>query len=166
MMTIREATAEDAALISRINTSSWRGAYRSLLPEDYLRRLPEDAWTSSVRSWLGSGQLSALIALQDGEAVGCVIFGRCREESYAQWGEIVSLCVLPSSLRQGVGSTLLLEALTQLKADGFDRCCLWALQGSFFADAFYRHHGFTTTDERYAYRLGGQDVADLRYIRS
>lgn len=164
MLTIREATAEDAALISRINTSSWRSAYCSLLPEDYLRRLPEDAWTSPVRSWLISGQLSARIALQDGTAVGCVIFGRCREESHAHWGEIVSLCVLPSSMRQGIGSALLLDALAQLQADGFDRCCLWALRGSSFADAFYRRHGFTTTGEHYSYRLGGQDVADLRYI--
>lgn len=163
MLTFRDATAEDAGLISHIHSTSWRKTYRGLIPEDYLKRLPNDYWVPSVRSWLGSGQLYGLIALQDGRPVGCAIYGRGRDAQYDGWGEIVSLYLLPDCMRRGVGSALLDECLRLLREDGYDRCYLWAIEGNAIADSFYRKHGFIRTGERIPYRIGGQDVADVRY---
>ena len=117
----------------------------------------------SVRSWLGSGQLYGLIAMQDGRPVGCAIYGRGRDAQYDGWGEIVSLYLLPDCMRRGVGSALLDECLQLLREDGYDRCYLWAIEGNAIADSFYRKHGFIRTGERIPYRIGGQDVADVRY---
>lgn len=164
MLTFRDAAAEDAGLISHIFSTSWRRTYRGVIAEDYLRRLPDDYWVPSVRSWLVSGQLYGLIALEDGRPVGCVIYGRCRNGDHDSWGEIVSLYVLPECMRHGVGSALLKEALRLLREDGYTRCCLWAIDGNQIADSFYRKHGFIRTDDRIAYRIGGTDVADVRYI--
>lgn len=166
MLTFRDATAEDAGLISHIYATSWRKAYRNVISEDYLRRLPNDYWVPSVRSWLVSGQLYGLIALEDGRPVGCVIYGRGRDPAYEGWGEIVSLYLLPECMRRGVGGALLQEALRLLREDGYERCYLWAIDGNMIADGFYRKHGFTRTEERIPYRIGGQDVCDVRYILS
>lgn len=164
MLSFREATAEDAALISRINAASWRVAYRGLISDDYLSRLPEDAWTSPVRSWLDSGQLYGVIALEDDRPVGCAIFGRGRDATHADWGEIVSFYVLPDCTRRGVGGALLQETLHLLQQDGYDRVYLWSIDGNRIADEFYRKHGFRRTGDSVPYRIGSSDVTDVRYI--
>ncbi|MBQ8555699.1 MAG: GNAT family N-acetyltransferase [Clostridia bacterium] len=165
MLTFRDAQAWDAALISHIYARSWRVTYRGLIADHYLDRLPDEYWVPSIRSWLESGQLYGLIAMQDNHAVGCVIYGRGRDDAYGEWGEIVSLYLLPEVMRQGIGSRLLEEARRLLKEDGYHRCYLWAIEGNALADGFYRKHGFCRTDERIAYKIGGEDVADVRYVR-
>lgn len=166
MLTFRDAAAEDAALISYIYATSWRSSYRGLISDDYLRRLPNDYWAPTLRSWLGSGQMYGLIALEDGRPVGCAIYGRGRSAGYEDWGEIVSLYLLPECMRRGLGSALLQETLRLLREDGYARCYLWAIEGNTIADGFYRKHGFICSGERVPYRIGGQDVADLRYTLS
>lgn len=165
MISLRAATADDARLISYINATSWRSAYRWLLTEDFLSRLSNAYWVPSVRAWLSGGQQYGLIAMQDGRPVGCCIYGRGRDAGYDDWGEIVSLYVLPDQLRSGAGGALLHEALRLMEADGYDRVYLWTIEGNLIADSFYRKHGFRATDDRFPYRIGGKDIADLRYIR-
>ena len=165
MLTIREACAEDAALISRIIARSWRGSYQQLIDEAYLSRLPEEYWLPSMRGWLAGGRMYGLIAEADECAVGCIIFGRGRDERRPDWGEIVSLYLLPERIGQGVGSRLLENALALLASDGYRSVYLWAIDGNDRADRFYRKHGFSRTDEQVPYRIGGRDVTDILYIR-
>lgn len=165
MAVLREATAADAGLISRIIASSWRGAYQGLIDDAYLARLPEEYWLPSMRAWLDSGRMYGYIAEENGHAAGCIIYGRGRDSDHADWGEIVSLYVLPEASGRGLGSQLLAEALSALHEDGYDRIYLWAIQDYAPAARFYRKHGFRRTEDRVHYRIGGQDVTDLRYIR-
>lgn len=164
MVTFRDAAPSDAGLISHIYAASWRETYRGLISDDYLARLPDEYWVPSVRAWLESGQFYGLLVCLDGHPVGCVIYGRGRDEGYGDWGEIVSLYLLPEVMRRGLGSALLKEALRLLREDGYSRVYLWAIEGNQIADSFYRNLGFTRTGERVPYRIGGQDVADVRYI--
>lgn len=164
MLTFREATAEDAALISRINASSWRTCYRDVIADDYLARLSDEYWTPSVRAWLASGQVYGTLALLYGEPIGAILYGRGRDEAYGDWCEMISLYLLPQYTRRGVGSALLQEAMRIMREDGYDRFYLWAIDGNAPADCFYRKHGFRRTDDRVPYRIGGQDVTDVRYV--
>lgn len=163
-MHIREATAQDARLISRIIARSWRGAYQNLIDPVYLARLPEEYWLPAMRGWLSSGRLYGYIAEEDGEPVGSVVYGRGRDEDHADWGEIVSLYVLPDRMNRGVGSSLLHAALDALRAEGYDRVYLWCIAGNDHAEAFYQHHGFRLTVDRVDYRIGSGDVTDVRFI--
>lgn len=163
-MIIREATAEDAALISRLIAASWRGAYQDLIDPVYLARLPEEYWLPSMRAWLAGGRMYGYIAESDGQAVGCIIYGRGRDESHADWGEIVSLYVLPDCMSRGVGTQLLTAALDALQDDGFKQTYLWAIDGNTQADAFYRKRGFIRTKEQESYKIGQRQMTDIRYI--
>lgn len=164
MLKLREATADDAALLSRIFCASWCSAYQGLVPEDYLRRMPEDAWTPTLRSWLGSGRMYGLVALQDDQPVGAIIYGRGRAAGYEDWGEIVALYLLPDATGLGTGTALLREALRLLHEDGFARCYLWSIDGNKNAERFYCRRGFTRTNDRIRYQLGGQDITDVRFV--
>lgn len=164
MVHIREATSADAALISRIIAASWRGAYQDLIDPVYLARLPEEYWLPSMRSWLDSGRMYGYIAESDGSAVGCVIYGRGRDDDHADWGEIVSLYMLPEAMGRGIGGQLMNQAVTALKDDGYHRVYLWAIDGNTRAARFYCKHGFIPTQDRVHYRIGGRDMTDVRLI--
>ena len=163
-MHIRDATALDALLISRIIARSWRGAYQGLIDPVYLSRLPEEYWLPAMRGWLSSGRLYGCIAEENGEPMGSIIYGRGRDEDHADWGEIVSLYVLPEKMAQGVGSSLLNKAMKALQAEGYDRVYLWCIAGNERADAFYRRHGFIPSVDRVDYRIGSGNVTDIRFV--
>ena len=164
-MDIREATAADAALISRIIATSWRSSYQGLIDPVYLSRLPEEYWLPSMRAWLESGRMYGYIAEVDNHAVGCVIYGRGRDEDHADWGEIVSLYLLPEFEKQGVGHALLTAALDALHADGYDRMYLWCIEGNAHAEQFYQRHGFTRDGGCVRYKIGSGEVTDIRFVR-
>ncbi len=164
-LTMRDANENDARLISHIFATSWRTAYRGLIEDNYLSRLPDGYWVPSLRTWLSSGRMYGLLAMLDGRPVGAIVFGRGRDDEHGGMGEIALLYVLPEATGQGVGTALLKRAEELLTADGFDRHYLWAIEGNVKADGFYRKNGFTLTDERVRYRIGRQDVADVLYVK-
>lgn len=165
MVSFRDAAAQDASLISHIYATSWRKAYRGLISQDYLDRLPDDYWVSSVRAWLSSDRFSGLIILDDKRPVGCAIYGRGRDEDHGDWGEIVSVYLLPDVTRRGLGTALMQETLRRMRDDGFTRFYLWAIDGNAAADAFYRGLGFKVTGDHINYSIGGQNVRDIRYVK-
>lgn len=165
MFSFREALAQDASLISHIYATSWRKAYRGLIAQSYLDRLPDDYWVPSIRSWLESGRLSGLLIYDEKRPVGCAIYGRGRDEDHGDWGEIVSFYLLPDATRRGLGTALAQEVLRCLREEGFTRFYLWAIDGNTGADAFYRKQGFRVTSDHISYSIGGQTVRDLRYVR-
>lgn len=162
-MQYRDATPEDALAISRVFAASWRDAYQGIVPQHYLDRLPDEYWLPSVRAWLQSGCLSALLACEDEQPVGCIIYGRGRDEEYADWGEIVSLYLLPAWKRRGIGTELVSYALDALRLEGYTKFYLWAIDGNHAADNFYRKLGFQRTSKTVSYKIGGGDVCDVRY---
>lgn len=165
MVTFRRAEAEDAGLISHIYATSWRKAYCGLIAQDYLSRLPDEYWVPSINAWLSSGRLSGLMIYVGKQPVGCCIYGRGRDEDHSDWGEIVSLYLLPEFFRQGLGSQLLEECLDLMRREGYTRFYLWAIKGNVSADAFYTKHGFHATSDHVDYQIGGEDVRDMRYVR-
>ncbi len=165
MIAFHDASSADAGLISHIYATSWRKAYRGIIAQHYLDRLPDEYWVPSIRSWLDSGRLSGVIIYEDKEPVGCAIYGRGRDEDHGDWGEIVSFYLLPDKTRMGYGGALLDEALRRMREEGYARFYLWAIEGNKAADAFYRKRGFHVTSDHIDYAIGGEPVRDLRYVR-
>lgn len=165
MMIIRDADSRDAALISHIHCTSWRKAYQGLVPQHYLDRLPDEHWIPSVRAWLDSGRFQCLMVYEDKKPLGVCIFGRGRDEDHADWGEIVSLYLLPEATRQGYGSAVLRASLARMREDGFSRFYVWTLEGNLPADRFYRREGFYPTSDQDTFPLGGESIRERRYVR-
>ena len=165
MVHFREATAEDAGLISHIYASSWRKSYRGLISTDYLERLPDEYWVPSMRSWLDSGRLEALMIYEDKQPIGCACYGRGRDEDHGDWGEIVSIYLLPEWMGKGYGKQLFEETMRRLQTQGFTRFYLWMIRGNDRAAGFYTRHGFKATSDTVEYHIGGQAITDVRYVR-
>lgn len=161
----RDCTAEDAGLVSHIYATSWRKSYRGIIADHYLDRLPDDYWVTPVRSWLISGQMSGKLIYHEKQPVGACLYGTGRDEAYQDWGEIVSLYVLPDQAGQGYGSTLMETCLDDMRADGFRRFYVWVIDQNEPAKAFYLKHGFHFTSDKVAYAIGGETVQDLRMVK-
>ncbi len=165
MWKLTEAAVEDAERISALYAESWRTAYRGLIAQHYLDRLPDTYWVQPLRAWLTDGRMNGLMLEdEEGRVMGAIIYGRSRDEGLADWGEIVALYLLPSCARRGGGTRLLRAALDGLRQDGFADIFLWSIEGNRPAEKFYLKHGFRPTEDEIEYQIGGENVRDRRWV--
>jgi GNAT superfamily N-acetyltransferase len=137
---IRPATAGDAGQIAQIQVDSYRTAYRSLLPAEYLAHFTIEEqktdWESLISVETESVLLVAEIGL--GNLVGYT-YGQLK--SYGAYDcEIVALHVREDAQNQGVGTTPFLGAIEVFAACSKHALFLWVLAGP-PAVAFYKKFG-------------------------
>ena len=123
MVTYRPIVAPDATTIARIHATSWRSAYRGILPDEYL---DDDIDADRLTHW--RRRLSApterdvgVLALQDGAPVG---FGFAVRDDDERWGSMLdNLHVLPEHKGHGLGRSLMRELVAQLAEAGTAAAC-------------------------------------------
>ena len=103
-MEIRKATIDDVKYISRIHALSWKAAYRKIVPQAYLDELKEEFWIPAFTGWIKDNALAVQLIYDNGSPVGCIAYGKSRDEALPDWGEIVSLYLLPEYFGKGCGS--------------------------------------------------------------
>jgi ribosomal protein S18 acetylase RimI-like enzyme len=159
VVTIREATHDDAPRIAVIVIASWRHAYRGVLPDAALdrdthddrvvriRRRMDENWPTYIAGDIGMARLALVPRRGDAELEG--------------------LYVHPDGARKGVGRALVRHVATQL----YGALYLSALRDNVIGRAFYDKLGGriveegTWTYDGIAYPTVGylwDDVASLR----
>lgn len=126
-MLIRDEIPADAAAIGRVVTEA-------------MQLLPQATGTEAaiVERLRAAGALTlSLVAEDDGEVIGHLAASAARIGTEDGWGLIGPLAVAPPRRLQGVGSTLMAEALRRLRAT----CRGAALVGD---PGYYRRFGFRT----------------------
>ena len=163
-MIIRKAEVKDAEAISKIHALSWKKAYQIMLPQAYLDDLRENFWTEAFENWISNDHLTVKIIFDDELPVGCIAYGRSRDEKKPQWGEIVSVYVLPEYYGKGFGSQLMINAIKDMREMGFENLYLWVLNENRQAQMFYEKHGFVKTEDQLSFEIAGETKTDARYI--
>lgn len=184
---IRLATENDAEAMSYIHSRTWKSAYASFLPHEYLNSLTDEGWIPIFRRAFKDKIHEAAVFETDGMPTGCITFGRgrmgqtcnfaagqgdvckdtpkeydtcgCNEKS----GEIISLYVLPEYWSTKQGYQLTRFAVERLRNQGFKACYLWVIKGNERAERFYNRFGFRSTGELAVITLGGRDVIEEKY---
>lgn len=126
MITIRETTPADLAEIVRVHKEAFGYDKEAELTAELL----SDA---SARPYV------SLLAVRGGEAVGHILFTRCRIEGAAAPGShyiLAPLAVVPGSQRQGVGGLLIGRGLELLRERGADLVFVLGHK------EYYPRHGF------------------------
>lgn len=169
-MRIRSAVIEDAAQIAAVHVRSWQGAYRGLMPQEYLDGLNQarrtEMWvrvTSSV-----NGTDSGVLVAEDETAVrGFVAFGPTRDEGEdrARTGEISSIYAEPDEWGTGCGRQLMSAALEALAAAGYQQVTLWVLDTNARARRFYEAASFHFDGAKQLDERDGFSLNELRYRR-
>ncbi|MHC2999600.1 GNAT family N-acetyltransferase [Microbacterium sp. HJ5] len=160
-LTVRTATRDDAASITRVRIDTWRAAYTGLMAQEILDAMDADHESERrAARWdemHGDPRGCDLIAEVDGEVAGWAAIGASIDGDRPRDGQVYAIYAHPQYWSRGVGHALLVTAEQRLRAAGFRKAHLWVLDGNARAAAFYERHGWredgaTMTDER---RIGG-----------
>lgn len=166
-MEIRKAAINDVKDISRIHALSWKSAYKGIIPQTYLDELKEDFWVPAFEAWINDNVITAQVILVSGSLVGCVAYGKARDKSLHNWGEVVSIYLLPEYFGRGYGSKLLESALSDLKHSGYQNIYLWVLKQNQRARHFYEKNKWRCNeDDECICEIAGKQLTEIRYIYS
>ena len=104
---VRHTVLEDAACIARVRAESWLGAYRGIVPNEFLDAIDLDEWTERQRRNMEeqSDDLVTLVAETRDLVVGWAVGGPNRDTSFGYAGELYAIYLLPEYQRLGIGRT-------------------------------------------------------------
>lgn len=137
-MNIRPATASDRPAIASVHATSWREAYRGILPTAYLEN---DVGDDLAKQWRDRAvaERDVVLVVEDPEIVGFIAVW-CQPDPF-----IDNLHMLPARRSKGLGRELMAHAARELESRGHEAAHLWVLADNRRARVFYE-------------RLGGQEV--------
>jgi GNAT superfamily N-acetyltransferase len=165
----RWATSHDAAAVAAVKWRSWRQAYRGIVPDAFLDRLPV---YPSTTYWVGQTARPRstnvlMVAGRRGE-----VHGMCSAGPAAAQGldprtvaEVGTLYIDPSAQRSGLGGALLDGVVERLLEAGFDDVRLWVLRANAAARRFYDGRGWEPDGEEQSVPLDGPGIVldEVRY---
>lgn len=164
-MHLRIATAADIAAIAELHATSWRNAYRGLLPDAVLdadllgNRL--QAWQSRLQDAIAGARRTWLLTNGDqAQAFASVVL-----DADPQHGHLLdNLHVRPDAKSQGLGRRLLRVAAQWVQEQAPGRpLYLWVLDGNWRAARFYERCGARHVECHWDDHLPGVRVCDHRY---
>ena len=155
---VRDARPDDAVEIARIQLSTWRHAYRRMLPRRVLDELGEewvaDRWREAITA-PPSPRHRVLVAVEQAQGSYLVAFAAsgdaddaalAADEDLADLGpgvaSVTDLLVEPRWQRRGHGSRLLAASADLWREDGFHTALAWAFDADAAMAAFLTSAGW------------------------
>lgn len=159
-MEIRHAVPDDDRLaISRIYEESWKFAYKNIVPQSYLDSIPTGRWAFCI----DIDDMYNIVIIENGEYIGTASFCKSRFSELEDFGEIVSVYLLPQYIGNGYGRKLIEYAVGELKSLGYRDIFLWVLEENSRARAFYEKVGFRADGGYLDTEIGGKMLREVRY---
>ena len=167
-MEISRASPEDAYAIAQVHVDSWREAYRTILPADYLAALSVEKRHAFWTQFIAEGRSELWLVKADGVTQAWINFGKSRDDDLdATDAEIWALYVAPPFWSKGIGLQLWLKAKDCMRNQGFSSCSLWVLSENVRAVRFYEMVGFKQgIHSSKSMGLAGIQLTELRYVIS
>ena len=151
--------SDDLLEISNIYESSWKYAYKDIIPQDYLDSIPTGHWASSINK----NGMNNLVVIENGRIIGTASICKSRWQQYSDYGEIVSIYFLPAYMGKGFGQHLLKRCIEELNILGHDKILLWVLEDNQRARSFYEKNGFSCSEIYLNDNIGGKDLREVMY---
>jgi GNAT superfamily N-acetyltransferase len=166
-MPIRTAQLADAQQIADVHVSSWRAAYRGIVPESLLDSLSVEAWTELWRERLSRvGETVNLILVLDESVIGLASVGPARDPDCdpLRTREMYAIYLRSEYWGHGHGKDLYLAAENQMRLNGAVDVVLWVLRDNLRARRFYETQGFTLDPSRPERNHEGEpSLVEVRY---
>lgn len=159
-MTIRPLSEYDDPLaLSLVYEESWKHAYKGIIPQDYLDSIPRGRWAGSLTE---AGR-HTLVVTEGERIVGTSCCCRSRLPEMNDWGEIISIYLLPEYMGKGYGRALMTAAINMLGEMGFENIFLWVLEENHNARGFYEKMGFKPSGRFLDDNIGGKALREMQY---
>ena len=151
---------DDFYAIANIYASSWKTAYKDIVPQDYLDKISENNWADKLRN----STSDAYILIENGKYIGTSSVCAARDEEMSGWGEIISIYLLPEYFGKGYGKPLFDNSVDALLDMGYNKIYVWVLEQNTRARKFYEKNGYKFSDKKFI-NIGGKDLPEMRYIK-
>lgn len=153
--------SDDRLAVSRIYEESWKFAYRGMVSQDYLDGIPAGRWAEAPdrAGW------DTLVLAEGERLIGASSVCPSRWPDWPEYGEVVSLYLLPEYMGRGYGKELLAAAERVLLQRGFRDVLLWVLEENRRARRFYEKAGFAFTGTFMEAEIGGSRLREVLYLR-
>lgn len=162
---IRRAVREEARRIAEIQVISWRVAYDSLVPADYLRGLDPDRRAAMWRKLIEESGGPVFVSSEGDRIVGFCHVTPSRDEDGDGFAEITAFYVDPSFWRLGHGRALCGEAVSYATNAAFRGISLWVISENQRARRFYEAMGFSGDGRVKSVEGPGFVLEEVRYRR-
>lgn len=154
-MNLRLATPSDCSAVAHIQVDSYRTAYASLMPADYLAAFTYEEQEQDWRDLLARGRAGEYLIVAEAAPGDIRGYALVRQMPPAEDGapprfdcELVALHVRPGLHRQGTGRALVADSARRMHALGCRSLGLWVLDGN-PACHFYEHMGGVRRGEQF-----------------
>ena len=160
-VSVRPARPEDAVAITRVQGTTWRTAYRGVLPAAVL-----DSWDEAAAETSWRGAVSAppsprhhvLVAVERDSVVGFAAVAAAEEGA-----EIATLLVEPRWGRRGHGSRLLAAVTDLAAAAGQRRLEVWLAESDRVSAEFFESAGWAPDGWARTLDTGDVPLRELRW---
>ena len=157
---IRPAKESDAPRMAEIHILGQRTAYRGFVPDEFLFG---NIMTVERRiKYFAKGTAEAYV-YDDGIIKGFITLGPCKDEDKPDSLELYRIFVDPFMFGEGIGGKLAAYFEEIAIKHGYNKICLWALEGNTNAHSFYEKLGYAADGAVRISEFFG--VPELRYIK-
>lgn len=161
---IRAAVEADAHAIGYVHVRAWQGAYRGVMPDEYLDGLDAEERATMWRGRIARTDLPPLlVAVVLDEVVGFAVFGDEQPPESPACGQLYAINLDPAHWGNGIGRTLLRAATAALVAKGHEEAVLWVVPQNARARSLYESEGWTADGGVRTDEVLGVTVTDIRY---
>lgn len=151
---------DDKNAISHVYEESWKSAYKDIIPQYYLENIKNGQWVKS----LDNPEWHSLIMLDNNKIVGTSAYCKSRFDEMKNFGEIISIYLLPEYFGKGYGYNLLQASIKGLTQMGYVDIFLWVLEDNIRARRFYEKYGFKVNNRYLDINIGGKALREMQYV--
>ena len=150
-------TADEIDGKGYVHYKSWQETYAGLIDSEYLQKITEEKCKAIARKWTDN----ILVAKDGDKVIGFVGYGKYRDDTLADYGEVFAIYVLADNHGQKVGYELMNAAINKLS--DYNKIAVWVLKGNERAIKFYERYGFRFDGTEQEIMLGTPNT-ELRMI--
>ncbi|MCL2517883.1 MAG: GNAT family N-acetyltransferase [Oscillospiraceae bacterium] len=153
---------EDAYERAVCHVSSWRSAYKGIVPDDVLDNLSVDELTEKFKKELETKFYSYYCAVYNGKIIGHFCFGKSLDEDKPNAGEVRGIYLIEEFWDKGYGKAMMNFAVNSLKEKGYKEIIVWVLEENHRARRFYEKCGFVFDGKKQDIIIG-KPIPEIRY---
>jgi GNAT superfamily N-acetyltransferase len=160
---VRPASLDDAERIAEVHVSTWKTAYRGLLPDALLDSMVPEDRVSRWQRTLSDRDSTVLVAMLGSQVAGFLAIGPCRDDPDGTIGELDAIYILDEFSGLGIGSDFMRQSDRWMRNQGFSAAILWVLPTNERAIRFYELHGWRDDGAEKMLDVPGGSVPARRY---
>lgn len=165
MLEIMKAVLANAEDLGFVHATSWKQAYRGIVPQTFLDQLTSESRATFFRKAISISQHEFYGAYLKGKPVGMMSIGHSRDKDASEdTAEISAIYCIADVWGTGCGRQLMDFAVNHLKKHAYHTISLWVFEENRRARKFYEKYGYTFDGTKEQSDISGKQLTEMRYI--